>query len=333
MRKSVKSRKAMRKSVKSRKSMRKSVKARKSVRKSVKSRKSLRKSVKSRKSLRKSVKSRKMNDGMDRPEPETKEDILSKIPEETRRNEIYSFLENSDKMSLSSTNKLYRKEVVDFDKSDLSKVPKEIKNVINKFLGNSGRKSLSSTNKLYRHKVDFDRNFSYKGSIEFIKFFYDPSVTEEKKEERIKYLKNSKISLKLNIEKGEDDILSNVFTKYFNKNPSKYSNSLIHTLDLDHCEGITDVSALGKDNHTLSLRGCEGITDVSALGRVHTLDLSGCRITDVSQLGRVHTLDLSNCQRITDVSMLGGVHTLDLSYCGNITDVSMLRGVVPNLRL
>jgi len=35
--------------------------------------------------------------------------------------------------------------------------------------------------------------------------------------------------------------------------------------------------------HTLNLNGCGGITDVSRLGNVHSLDLSGChRITDVS---------------------------------------------------
>ena len=35
--------------------------------------------------------------------------------------------------------------------------------------------------------------------------------------------------------------------------------------------------------HTLYLNGCTGITDVSALGNVHTLNLEGCTgITDVS---------------------------------------------------
>ena len=102
MRKSVKSRKSLRKSVKSRKSLRKSVKSKKSLRKSVKARKSLRKSVKARKSLRKRLRKslRKMNDGMDRPEPETKATLQSVIDLRGMGKETLKFLENSDIKSL-----------------------------------------------------------------------------------------------------------------------------------------------------------------------------------------------------------------------------------------
>ena len=93
-----------------------------------------------------------------------------------------------------------------------------------------------------------------------------------------------------------DDIL------FRNKVLSKIFNSLkqLH-LDLNGCDNITDVSALGNV-HTLNLCYCNKITDVSALGHVHTLNLSGCnKITDVSKLGNVYTLDLSNCNKIKDV--------------------------------
>ena len=98
----------------------------------------------------------------------------------------------------------------------------------------------------------------------------------------------------------------------------------VHTLDLNYCQNISDVSALGNV-HTLYLVCCQNISDVSALGRVHTLNLSDCpNISDVSALGRVHTLDLSYCPNVRDVSALGHVHTLNLRNCQNITDVSAL---------
>ena len=84
----------------------------------------------------------------------------------------------------------------------------------------------------------------------------------------------------------------------------------IHTLNLQICKQLTDVSALGNV-HTLNLSYCENITDVSALGNVHTLNLHNCKkITDVSALGNVDALNLWNCNKITDVSALGNVHTL-----------------------
>jgi Leucine-rich repeat (LRR) protein len=78
--------------------------------------------------------------------------------------------------------------------------------------------------------------------------------------------------------------------------------------------------------HTLDLSYCK-ITDVSTLRNVHTLNLSFCEITDVLTLRNVHTLNLSGCKNITDVSTLENVHTLDLSGCKNITDVSKLGNV------
>jgi hypothetical protein len=114
---------------------------------------------------------------------------------------------------------------------------------------------------------------------------------------------------------------------YFGRYEYNPYKSIIHTLNLSCCKGITDVSALGAV-HTLNLGYCRNITDVSALGAVHDLNLRFCdNITDVSSLGSVHTLNLSWCTGITDVSSLGAVHTLNLSFSDNITDVSALGGV------
>ena len=45
----------------------------------------------------------------------------------------------------------------------------------------------------------------------------------------------------------------------------------ICTLDLSHCSGVTDVSALAgcAALHTLNLSWCSGVTDVSALAGIH----------------------------------------------------------------
>ena len=80
----------------------------------------------------------------------------------------------------------------------------------------------------------------------------------------------------------------------------------------------------------LNLNCCEEITDVSALGNVHTLNLFYCdKITDVSNLGKVHTLDLSHCYQITDVSNLGNVHKLIMSKdMQNIKGVDKLKNIL-----
>ena len=44
----------------------------------------------------------------------------------------------------------------------------------------------------------------------------------------------------------------------------------VHTLYLNYCDNIKDVSALGNVN-TLNLNYCDKITDVSLLGNVHLI--------------------------------------------------------------
>jgi Leucine-rich repeat (LRR) protein len=80
--------------------------------------------------------------------------------------------------------------------------------------------------------------------------------------------------------------------------------------------------------NNLTLCGCQGITDVSSLGRVHTLDLSQCRnISDISALKNVHTLDVSDCKKVLDLSGLENVYSFRASgFRGN--DVSGLKNVV-----
>jgi len=78
----------------------------------------------------------------------------------------------------------------------------------------------------------------------------------------------------------------------------------MHTLNLNSCEQLTDVSALAgcAALHTISLACCERLRDVSGL--------SGC--------AALHTLDLSECDDLSDVSALGGcaaLQRLDLSCC------------------
>ena len=89
----------------------------------------------------------------------------------------------------------------------------------------------------------------------------------------------------------------------------------LHTLNLNYCSGVTDVSALAgcANLHTLILNACSGVTDVSAL--------AGC--------ANLHSLNLSHCKGVTDVSALAGftnLHTLKLYNCIGVTDVSALAG-------
>ena len=206
---------------------------------------------------------------------------------------------------------------------DVFSIPGMSEQII-QYLRNKDKMSLSIVNKEFCKNTIYDKNFTKKGSIEFIKSF--EKLNENEKHELKKY----KISLKLNQ-------FSDIFNNYcslihtldlFNSGITDVSAlGKVHTLNLSHCQGITDVSALGKV-HNLNLSHCKGITDVSVLRKVHTLNLYKCKgITDVSALGGVHTLNLSHCQGITDVSALSKVHTLDLSNCQGITDVSALVGV------
>src|SRR5271170_5008757 len=49
----------------------------------------------------------------------------------------------------------------------------------------------------------------------------------------------------------------------------------IHILDMSHCYGITNITAL-KGIHSLDMSFCIGITDITALKGIHTLNISGC---------------------------------------------------------
>jgi hypothetical protein len=106
----------------------------------------------------------------------------------------------------------------------------------------------------------------------------------------------------------------------------------IHSLRLETCPQITDVSMLGG-LHELHIVNCQGVIDVSSLGNIHTLYLlQSYYITDVSALGNVRCLRLSGCFQIRDVSALGNVEDLDLSWCYKIYNVSAL-GRVKRLNL
>ena len=333
------------------KSLRKSVKSRKSLRKSRKSKKSLRKSVKSKKSLRKRL--RKMNDGMDRPEPETKEGTLSKIPEEIKENEINKFLGNSDKMSLSSTNRLYRENTgldMNFDK-------KGSRNFIYYFNELSDIKKEEYMNYLKNFKITLKFDIVDPGEVKFLSYLFENyfNKVKSKYSENKNSDKNSLIHTLYLTQCQPGDGNFNAFGGVSNLNLSHSKKFImnvsylgdVHTLNLSQCtsyfEGVNelgrvynldlskniyikDVSALGGV-YDLNLSGCELIVDVSKLGGVHKLNLSYCEgIKDVSALGKVHDLNLSFSENITDVSALTRVHTLNLSGCKDI-DVSALTGV------
>lgn len=102
----------------------------------------------------------------------------------------------------------------------------------------------------------------------------------------------------------------------------------VHTLNLSETE-VSDVSCLGppfikydKYVHTLNLNYCYNLIDVSGLGNIHTLSLTECEnIKDISGLGfkegvtkGVHTLDINSCIGIEDISSVCNVYNLTLSY-------------------
>jgi len=136
------------------------------------------------------------------------------------------------------------------------------------------------------------------------------------------------------------------------------SRCKIHTLILNCCKNITDISMFATPSkqiekytiHSLHLANTD-IKDYSILNNIHKLDLSWTfvdnkqisilakgkirklhlwmcpNISDVSPLGNLHTLYLNGCKNIKDVSALGNIHTLSLLGCKNIKDVSMLGNV------
>lgn len=108
------------------------------------------------------------------------------------------------------------------------------------------------------------------------------------------------------------------------------------SLDLNHCEQISDLKPISslKRLISLNLTGCRSISDLSPLSnltQLTTLNLSSCkRITDLSPLSnltQLTSLNLFSCERITDLSPLTGLtqlKTLTLAYCENVTDHSPL---------
>jgi len=104
----------------------------------------------------------------------------------------------------------------------------------------------------------------------------------------------------------------------------------VHTLRLDGCTLVTDVSAL-TDVYSLSMTG-SAVLDVSPLAGVHTLNLSGGRVKDVRCLGTVHTLNLSNCENVDTVEGLGGLYFLDVSrnHLRSLLDVNSVHTLIAN---
>lgn len=99
-----------------------------------------------------------------------------------------------------------------------------------------------------------------------------------------------------------------------------------HILFLDRCKNITNVSALGKVTK-LSLSHCHNLSDVSALGNVYDLCLCNCHsLYNVSLLINNYILILRRCHNIDDFRSQTKIHTLDISYC-RINDLSMFKDV------
>ena len=96
----------------------------------------------------------------------------------------------------------------------------------------------------------------------------------------------------------------------------------LHTLTLDLCTRLEDVSALGNctNLHTLNL-GYTKVENISPLGKLtklHTLYLYSTRVRDVSSLTRctnLHTLDLcrTNVREVSCLKYCTDLHILDLS--------------------
>jgi hypothetical protein len=79
-------------------------------------------------------------------------------------------------------------------------------------------------------------------------------------------------------------------------------------ISISYCPKLYSISALSMvPNLTLSF--CNGITDVSSLGKQRKLNLSGCAY-------------------LVTISSLSSVYELDISYCTGIHDISCLRNVV-----
>jgi len=99
---------------------------------------------------------------------------------------------------------------------------------------------------------------------------------------------------------------------------------------IDRRVGLSGCAAL----HTLKLNGCGGLTDVSALAgcaSLHTLDLTGAgNVTDLplSRCATLHTVIAWNCTGLTDVSGLASCAALRvLSLVGCRTDLSGLSAI------
>lgn len=99
----------------------------------------------------------------------------------------------------------------------------------------------------------------------------------------------------------------------------------VHTLVLDGCSGLEDMTGHTFRNHALSLSGCPKLSDCSTLGRVHTLTLSSTRVAEVSALADVKVLHMRNMDELQDVTALGNAHFLDLSGSKMVEDVSVSR--------
>jgi hypothetical protein len=100
----------------------------------------------------------------------------------------------------------------------------------------------------------------------------------------------------------------------------------VHTLCIDNCHCVSDISGLGRNNYKISLLELLLITDVNHLARVHNLVIKDCPITGVQSLGAVHTLSLIECSQLAALDGLGVQNRhVRVQGCHDITDFSPLK--------
>jgi len=103
----------------------------------------------------------------------------------------------------------------------------------------------------------------------------------------------------------------------------------LHSLSLQYCPTLTDVSSLGRCRlYSLTIGYAPNLSDISALSGLHRLKLYGCpAITDISPLKNLHTLILSCCEGIRDVSALSGLKSLSIYGSRQIDNTLALKNI------
>ena len=113
----------------------------------------------------------------------------------------------------------------------------------------------------------------------------------------------------------------------------------LESLDLGYCKQITDISCLSNlvNLHSLNLDACESLTDVSVISQLINLRSLNCSLgglSDISFLSKLINLRILRlfCLRsLKDISVLSNfvyLESLDLSYCTSISDISSLSKLV-----